>query len=165
MIIFLVVFVMCLIYIVRLFLVIVGMYKDPVLETFEVYGEFDPIYYPWPNLLVALGVLSFAGGLAFEVVFGASTTLTTVLAVLAIISAFIAYHWKYMFQSYAEKLRFPPIPAWYGKLCEETSRYERRRIAYMWLHLPLRTRLLYNARDRFFFQWAELVIMASIRES
>jgi hypothetical protein len=33
----------------------------------------------------------------------------------------------------------------------------------MWLWLPRRLRLIYNASDRAFNQWADLVIMATMR--
>jgi hypothetical protein len=56
----------------------------------------------------------------------------------------------------------PTFPGWHGRFMETTSRWERRRIAYMWLRLPLRTRLLYNANDRLFFVWAEQVIVSTV---
>jgi hypothetical protein len=66
----------------------------------------------------------------------------------------------------AEKYHFMflPYPRWYHELRERTTRYERRRIGFMWLHLPARARLSYNSSDRWFFIWADFIIMGTIRE-
>jgi len=61
-------------------------------------------------------------------------------------------------------LKLMRFPRWYHELRERTTRYERRRIGYMWLHLPLRARLTYNSSDSLFLLWADFVIMGTIRE-
>jgi hypothetical protein len=53
-------------------------------------------------------------------------------------------------------------PRWLFELGERTSRLERRRIAYMWLRLPLRLRLIYNSNDRAFLEWADMVILSTL---
>jgi hypothetical protein len=76
--------------------------------------------------------------------------------------AWIAWHFADHVRSHIDFMLVLPI--WYAKLRENTTRSEQRRLAYMWLRLPLRTRLLYNASDHYFFLWADLVIAASVRE-
>ena len=41
---------------------------------------------------------------------------------------------------------FLRFPSWYREIVDHTTREERRKLSYMWLSLPLRTRLLYNAQ-------------------
>ena len=52
-------------------------------------------------------------------------------------------------------------PRWIHELREYTTRDERRRIAYNWLRLPLRTRLHYNSDDRAFMLWADLLVLST----
>lgn len=149
-------------FLLRLVLIIVGLHKGPVLEMFEKYGDEEPFFFPLPQLvgwfgaaMFAVGLITGEGGRGFNV--------GTVAGAFVLCLAYVLFSSKERLQSRLSTL--PTIPMWLGRLNENTSRYERRRIAYMWLHLPLRTRLLYNASDRFFFLWADLVIMATVRES
>jgi hypothetical protein len=87
---------------------------------------------------------------------------TTVLGVLILFLAWTSANYSDVVQHYSHRL--PVLPLWYARLQENTSRNERRRLAYMWLRLPLRTRLLYNASDHAFFLWADLVIAATVGE-
>ena len=55
---------------------------------------------------------------------------------------------------------FLRFPSWYRDIVDHTTREERRKLSYMWLGLPLRTRLLYNAQHEEFRKWVELVVLS-----
>ena len=140
----------------RAFLIVMGTYKDPVLASFENYGEekvFSPIFSltVWVIIFVYLALFLYvqAGPL---------------FALGLLIGAFIASmrermeEWRYKYDS-----MFRVFPRWYFELVQRTDREERRRIAYLWLRLPLATRLLYNARNEYFHHWVDLVLMSITR--
>lgn len=140
----------------RAFLIVMGTYKDPVLASFEHYGEeqvFSPIFSltVWVIIFVYLALFLYvqAGPL---------------FALGLLIGAFIASirermeEWRYKYDS-----MFRMFPRWYFELVQRTDREERRRIAYLWLRLPLATRLLYNARNEYFHHWVDLVLMSITR--
>ena len=140
----------------RSFLIVMGTYKDPVLASFEHYGEekvFSPIFSltVWAVIFIYLSLFLYvqAGPL---------------FALGLIIGAFIASmrehmeEWRYKYDS-----MFRVFPRWYFELVQRTDREERRRIAYLWLRLPLATRLLYNARSEYFHHWVDLVLMSITR--
>jgi hypothetical protein len=143
-------------------LALTGMLKGPVLATFEKYGDKEPYFFPLPRLLMWLGLAVVSGGFLINEWFGVQFALTGTLGVVVLLLSWLTSHYNDIVRNYAEKL--PTLPLWYGRLCDETTRRERRRLAYMWLRLPVRTRLLYNASDRAFFLWADLVIAATVRE-
>jgi hypothetical protein len=60
--------------------------------------------------------------------------------------------------------KLPIYPIWHRKLRDYTSRYERRRIGYLWLRLPPHLRALLNRHDEIFLQWADFVVMGSVME-
>jgi hypothetical protein len=84
------------------------------------------------------------------------------IGVIILVAGAAGYHYYTIVAKY--HFMFLKLPRWYHELRDRTSRYERRRIAYMWLHLPLRLRITYNSSDRAFSQWADFVIMGTIRE-
>lgn len=140
----------------RAALVVAGLYKDPVLASFEIYGE-EKIYSPllwlfiWGVLTAYLSLFLF---LDAPIVFTLGLVTSLPLSML---------------RGYAEELVdarakfFRRFPKWYHTLAARTSREERRRIAYLWLRLPARTRSLYNARHERFDQWVDLVLMTIAR--
>ena len=144
----------------RIGLILIGLLKGPILATFEKYGDQENIYYPLPSILLWSGLLVLTttaliaermnvflpGGFVGILMMG--------LAYLAYTHPEIAQQYPQIFMSY---------PRWYFDLRERTSRYERRRLAYMWLWLPRRLRLIYNGSDAAFNQWADLVILATMR--
>lgn len=162
MILVLAVLMMALVFIGYIVLTVAGMNKGPVLETFEKYGDdVDAFFFPWPRLMLALAVVTFC----ISYLMRHNVPSTVPFNLIALLLVFGAYP----VNGIRERLHDKPyqmliLPTWYSKLQTETTRYERRRIAYMWLRLPLRTRLIYNASDRLFFQWVDLVIMATVRE-
>ena len=147
-------------FLLRIGLILIGLLKGPILHSFEKYGDTETVYYPLPSILLWGGIL----------VLSATSMLAQQLRVLMpswfigammIAGGYVAYahpevarHYPQIFMSY---------PHWYYDLRERTSRYERRRLAYMWLWLPPRLRLIYNGSDAAFNQWADLVILATMR--
>jgi hypothetical protein len=145
-------FIACIVMTMRAFLVVIGAYKDPILSSFEHYGEeriFSPLYslLGWMALSVYLSLYFLvAPGLAFGI--GVVFVLPIISLRDYITEGLQRYRWTmWMF------------PRWYADLAQRTDREERRRIAYLWLRLPLRTRLLYNTQTVFFRHWVDQVLL------
>ena len=144
----------------RIGLIMTGMLKGPILRTFEKYGGDEELYYPLPALLLWSGVIVLS--LTALLVDSASILLPTGVPGLLLLGfAFLARNHPEFAREHPDI--FLHYPRWYHQLRARTSRYERRRLSYMWLWLPRRLRLIYNGSDRAFDQWADLVIMASMR--
>jgi hypothetical protein len=140
----------------RAFLIIVGVYKDPVLASFEKYGA-EVIYSPLLNLVAWVGFflyLSLFWLIQTEIVLGLG------LLLLVPAAAFREHFRDTLIQRHEW---FRVLPRWYYDLVLQTDREERRRIAYLWLYLPMRTRMLYNAHNDLFGQWVEQVLMTISR--
>jgi hypothetical protein len=139
-------------------LVLIGMLKGPILRKYEKYGDDEPFYYPLPGMFIAAAVLSVVGGHVIAPVtriwclpFGPGVILAGV--------GWLVWDRKFIAQKHPEI--FQAYPRWCRELREYTSRLERRRIAYMWLRLPFRTRLVLNSNDRAFLLWADMVVVAT----
>jgi len=135
----------------RSFLVVVGIYKDPILASFEVYGD-EKIYSPLYNLIL------------WSIAFVYLALFLYVGSGILLVALFLAIPLSYFYRLYQRLLQEHPdvfrrLPGWYAELVVRTDREERRRIAYLWLRLPVRTRLLYNARSEFFLHWVDQVLM------
>ena len=154
----LIIFVICLVFLIRTVLIITGMLKSPVLQTFEKYGDSENIYHPLPSLLFWTGMLL---AVASPVVLSAlrSTFPALLPGFVCIFAAYLIYTNPNFIRQYPNI--FFVYPRWYHELRARTTRYERRRIAYKWLWLPARLRAIYNVSDRAFNQWADLVIMST----
>lgn len=137
---------------IRAVLIVAGLYKQPILERFENYGD-ERIFSP------LLGVIFW--GVAFMFYFLIVIMRFDILILLLLILSlpFVIFHERiiHMVRDYPQV--FMMYPRWYRSLIDHTSREERRRIAYLWLRLPYRTRLLYNTRDEYFQHWVDLVLM------
>lgn len=148
-------------FIVRAALIMFGLYKSPVLHSFERYGDEETLYHPILEFLGALVVLAI--GTQFYI---GMTTRTQILMFIALmLGSFIGMMW-YRFAAVARRLldRHLIIPRWYRDLYQRTTRVERRRIAYMWLRLPRRTRATLETNTPAFMDWADLVIMGAVME-
>lgn len=138
-------------------LIIFGYLKGPVLATFEQYGEMRRDYNPLPALLFWIGVSAFLMGLWISAEFFSSVTVLNSMGVFLIFLSIMALSLpEYVHQ-------FFRFPAWYVDLYERTTHSERRRIAYMWLRSSWKQRLFYNSSDRAFLQWADFIILASVK--
>ena len=147
-------------FLLRIGMILTGLLKGPILHTFEKYGDSENIYYPLPSLLLWAGV--FVLSISRLIAETANIWLPATIPGLGLLAG------AYLAQTHPELPRqFPRLfmsyPRWYFNLRDRTSRYERRRLAYMWLWLPPRLRFIYNGNDRAFNQWADLVIMATMR--
>ena len=151
---------LCVALLARELLILAGLLKDPILRTFEKYGDLESVYYPLPALLLWFGLLLFClAPLAAPALGGAGPLFLPGLGLMG------AALWCHLHPDLARQhpnllMRYP---RWYADLRARTSRYERRRLAYLWLTLPWRLRLRYNGSDRAFNHWADFVIMATMR--
>ena len=145
-------FSVCLLFL-RASLVTFGYYKEPVLTAFQQYGEevgFSPLLdmMLWGivmTFMLLLAIVPSSMLILFGVIF--MTVLTT-------------FYWRAKENVMDYPAVFLQYPRWYREIVDHTSREERRKISYMWLGLPLRTRLLYNAREDAFRKWVELVVIS-----
>lgn len=139
----------------REFLIVIGMYKGPLLRQFERYGE-QAKYSPMLNFLISLFIFT----VVLIVLLAQSTLLFFWILILLVPSIHL---YRYLRQ---QVWRFPRImfayPQWCNELVNRATREERRRVAYMWLRLPYRTRLTYNASDQRFYQWVDQVLVTII---
>jgi len=137
---------------IREFLIVIGMYKGPLLRQFERYGE-QAKYSPILNLSILLIVF-----VPVLLILLAESAITFLLLVILFIPSMHLY--RYLRH---QVWRFPGImfayPVWCHELVNRATREERRRVAYMWLRLPYRTRLTYNASDQRFYQWVDQVLV------
>lgn len=137
----------------RSLLIVVGWYKNPVLQRFEHYGT-ERIFSPILSLVLwALVLLAY-----FIIVIMGFTVMIGIFVLLSL--PVVAYYdrLRHFVRDHPDLFMF--YPRWYWLLVDRTSREERRRIAYLWLRLPFRTRLLYSTSDKHFEQWADLVLLS-----
>jgi hypothetical protein len=146
----------CLVMLLRAFLVVIGIYKDPILHSFEKYGV-ETVYSP----LIMLVVWSVACFLVTLFFYLPPSNVLLVGILLLIPLAWL----RRMYERALDRnsLLFRRLPGWYYDLAQRTNREERRRIAYLWLRLPVQTRMIYNARTEYFRQWVDLVLMSIAR--
>ncbi len=162
----LVVFVISAFFLFRSTLILMGLYKDPILHSFEKYGDDETFYFPLVQFLIWLPIFVLVLGFwLFEAKIPASIKSPVSLYCLSLMlmtGGFAGYtRLKQFARRHAEW--FLVYPRWYGDLRERTNRLERRRISYMWLYLPWKLRLMYNSNDRAFNLWVDLVLLATIR--
>ena len=142
----------------RTIFIIVGWHKGPVLRQFEKYGDKEDFFYALPSFLGWLGALIVIGNFWVSEVWGLVYPFTFVGGALLAV-AYLTYR-------FPDYIGYPPSlllthPRWLNELRGRTTRLERRRIAYMWLRLPLRLKLIYNANDAAFLQWADMIIIST----
>lgn len=155
MLVILIIFLVSLFFLTRIIFIMAGLYKTPVIKSFEIYGPEETIYYPIPELMLWLGVFILTGTPWLAVYIGYHDP-------LSIPGVLLIGAWWYARQHPNLPRRYPFLtflPRWYSDLRERTNRYERRRIAYMWLRLSQRTRWLFHTHDAAFLHWADFVIM------
>jgi len=148
-------------FLIRSALIMFGYLKEPILRTFEEYGPQEKLYLPLLPILAWSSAVALAASLWATRFPNLSFTLS-ILGVLLLLAAGLGYNNREWLEKYHFKLL--KLPTWYHELRDRTTRYERRRIAYMWLHLPFRARLTYNSSNRLFFIWADFIIMGTVRE-
>lgn len=142
-------------------LIFLGLYKDPILWSFEQYGPDERLPLPLITLLMWIGAFIVCIGIWIATYLPLPFPLVSLGLGLIVFALICLYYYSVIWKGYYRLVR---LPRWHHDLLERTTRYERRRIAYMWLHLPWRLRLLYNSSDQAFLIWADFVIMGTIRE-
>lgn len=155
----------------RTLLILLGRLKEPLLHTFERYGE-EVIYYPLLELggwLIAFIMSTWALLLSFNHALQVPQSIIELALPIIPMSYIVVFHQTVhgigALKSIQPLLnRLHVYPLWYRDLRSRTSRYERRRIAYLWLRLPRRLRAIFNMNDPAFLQWADLVIMGAVME-
>lgn len=135
--------------------IIGGLYKDTMMSNFRQYGE-ERRMYPLVRFLVSLAALCL-----FLAIWIPGLLITSVLTALciALIGGALAI-------SRVDWLR-GSLPRWYFSLLQETTRQERRAIAYAWLRLPFRTRLRLNGDSyafRVFVDEVRLTVIYGARD-
>lgn len=142
---------------VRTLFILAGWYKDPILRSFEAYQPEEMIFCPLLDFLFAIGACFLLGAIVLLNL--AHLTVIILLFVLPLISLYPnLLQW-----AYDHPLIFFSLPLWYRELRARTNREERRKIAFMWLHLPRRLRLHYSIHQYAFAQWIDLVLMSIVR--
>jgi hypothetical protein len=146
----------------RLVLILGGVYKDPVLRVSERYAVDDDLYYVLPQMLLWTGLFLFSGGLLLMLMTG----MRFPAYLVGLLLMFLAYATEGRPEIAKEHPKLLlSYPRWYAELRLNTTREERRRIAYMWLWLPARMRLYYNSHDRAFHLWADLIIISTTMQT
>ncbi len=140
----------------RMVLIVLGLLKGPVLRAFEKYGAQEEPYNALPALLLWLGCTGLSLGMWVQAVVPRALLPLESMGVILILAAYLTR------QMPSFSSQFFPYPRWYVELRDRTARSERRRIAYMWLHLSWRARIYYNSSDRAFLQWADFIILSTL---
>lgn len=148
-------------FLLRYGLALTGTLKDPVLRVSAQYGADDTYYVlPWV-LLSASGLI-----LSVSLTLGMLMPGTNGVSVVAILIGLLAYGaWAARDTAKRHPEIFCPLPLWYAHLRANTTREERRRIAFLWLRLPLRTRLRYNFSHHHFWLWVDLVVLGTVTQT
>jgi hypothetical protein len=137
-------------------LVVLGILKGPVLHTFEKYGDEEHFYDSLTRLALGLGVFSLASGLGLGRSFPRAFFPLETMGITFLVATVICYRASPTTRKYFR------YPIWYFELLERTSRSERRRIAFMWLNLSRKGKLILNSSDHAFNQWADLIIVSTV---
>ena len=137
----------------RACLVTMGFYKEPILTAFQQYGDevgFSPLFE------------LFAWGLALAYLMFLILVPSSFLILIGVFCFvfFVMFYWRIKDSILNHPHIFLRFPHWYREIVDRTSREERRKLSYMWLALPMRTRLLYNAQHEEFRKWVELVVLS-----
>lgn len=138
---------------IRACLVTLGYYKEPILTAFQKYGDevgFSPLFE------------SLAWGLVLAYLIFVLLVPSSFLVLIGVFSfvSFVMLYWRIKDSIMDHPRVFLRFPSWYREIVDHTTREERRKLSYMWLGLPLRTRLLYNADQAEFRKWVELVVLS-----
>lgn len=153
-------FIVVLILFTRSLLILIGRLKDPILRVFQNYGEPEVYYNPLPALLFWFGSLLI---LIRHLMINYWRPASSLMMMFVIVCYLLAYFSSIRPDVFGQRGgTILGNPSWLRDLTERTSRYERRRIAYMWLHLPPRLRIVYNSNDRAFREWADMVILSTL---
>lgn len=153
--------IVCVLLLLRYGMAAAGLWKDAVLRASQRY-DFDDTYYVLPGVLLTVGILIVSASLLIGVLEPRADR-SVVIGVLFCVLAYFAFFLRDNAREHPEI--FCSLPRWYVELRKVTTREERRRIAYLWLRLPLRTRMHYNFSHHHFWLWADLVILGTVTQT
>lgn len=155
--------------IVRTAVILLGWLKSVALRTFEQYGDekrFRPIsdlVFLIVTLLILLQFFWAPQSIRFIVYFlGGAMLLGGMDTFQDVVAGLLHKLSPKLGAKYLELIAY--YPAWFRDLATRTSRYERRRIAYMWLRLSPHQRFLLDRDTQTFLHWTDFVIMGSVME-
>jgi hypothetical protein len=136
--------------------IVSGLYKDPLLARFRVYGK-EQHHYPVCRFLDIFSAwcLMMASMLDALTVRTRHTNdfapaLFLILGVMALGMSVSARRKPVLREA---------LPRWYFTLLRTANRHERRRIAFAWLRIPRRMRWRLNSDQKAFGTWADTVRM------
>lgn len=141
---------------IRVILIATGVLKGPVFRTSEKYGDKEAYFQLLPQVLFWGGLWFSATGVAVRLVGNLEFFATEIIGTSMILMAIGALVFPDIGLTYFR------LPRWYYELRARTSRYERRRIAYMWRRLPRKLRMTYSSNNRAFEDWADMVILGTM---
>jgi hypothetical protein len=140
--------------------IVSGLYKNSMMAHLRKYGE-ERIAHPICRFLNVLGACLLAMAVTIPTVFDPTTyTYRLLPPVVFVVLAFLAFG-SSLAANQNESFR-DGLPFWYHDLMVNTSRQERRHIAYAWLRIPRQMRWRFNADQKAFRAWAELVRLTVI---
>jgi len=147
----------------RSFLILFGRIKEPILHTFEHYGEeihYSPVY----QLILRLVAVSVCIELLISTIRRISPFIPGLTIMLLVVLGYIGFSASTVKVFRHVVWAFPVFPLWYRDVLSRTSRYERRRISYLWYRLPAKTRSAFNWSDELFIEWVDFVVMGAVME-
>lgn len=135
--------------------IISGLYKDPLMARFRVYGE-ERRPYPACRFLEAFGIWCIVMGLLVRELTARTTLFQSsfaslsffVLAFMTLGSSVVVRRKPFLRES---------LPRWYFTLLRDATRQERRFIGYAWLRIPRKMRWRLNGDQAAFHVWADMV--------
>lgn len=141
---------------IRIVLITVGVLKGPVFRTSEKYGDREEYFQVLPQLLLWAGLWFIGSGALLTTVVRGTFLPTQSLGMVLLAAALFCTIFP------ALGLRYFRYPTWYFELQDNTTRLERRRIAYMWLRLSPRLRATLSSNQQAFREWADMIILSTI---
>lgn len=147
-------------YFTRSLLEVSGLLKDPIIRSFQKYGDEEEFYFLLPRFLFWSGLFLLTSSFVMSVWVGVVLFPGQLFGVLLMGAAFVLHAQRDYFQTHPNRLLI--YPRWFYDLHERTSRLERRRIAYMWLRMSGKARLNLNSNNRAFNEWADMIILSTL---
>ncbi len=135
-----------------------GLFKDPLLARFRTYGPETP-FSPLARFLNMLGVWSLLVASMLDTLTTYRHTSWGYAPVICFSVMLMAFAGSVITRN-SDSLRHA-LPPWYGELMQQTTRQERRHLAYAWLRIPRKMRWRLNADQASFRVFVELVRLTS----
>ena len=154
------IFMVTMYFLLREMLIIAGVLKGPILYMYQKYGDQEEFYFVVPRLMFWLGSFLITSSI-WGVYFMSSVSVLVITGFILISFAVYINNYFYSLPE-AQQLKWLFYPRWQHELIQRTTRLERRRIGYMWLHITPNLRRVYSGNTRAFWEWADFVIIATL---